>query len=411
MTKQKHILMIVENNPLPHDPRVWHEALAAREFGYRVSAICPSNKKMGSRSPFIDGVRIYRHLNFEGRGVLGLLFEYGNALIWELLLAARVFFTDPFDAIHAANPPDHLFLVSLPFKLFGVKFIFDHHDIAPENFEAKFGRKGFFVKALKFMERMTFLTADLVISTNESYKQIAMGRGKRNEEDIVVVRNGPDADIMRQVAPNEKLREGFRYLVGYVGVIGQQEGIENLLAAVVHIVSKLNRTDIKFIVVGTGPHWRSVVKLCKEMRIDRYVQFTGFISDHDLHEILSTVDVCVNPEFENDFTNKSTMIKIMEYMTFGKPIVQFYTSEGEVTARESACYVRKNSPVLFAETLLELLGDEQRRIRMGKIGMERIDTELGWPRQKLYLKNAYERVLGKAQNLENVSSPSLKTIK
>ncbi len=330
--------------------------------------------------------------------------------MWELLLAFRIFFTDRFDAIHAANPPDHLFLVFLPFKLFGVKFIFDHHDIAPENFEAKFGRKGFFVKALQFMERMTFRTADIVISTNESYKQIAMGRGKRKEEDVVVVRNGPDADIMRRISPNEKLREGFRYLVGYVGVIGQQEGIENLLTAVDHIVHKVNRTDIKFIVIGTGPHWRSVVKLSGEMRIERHVYFTGFISDHDLYEILSTVDVCVNPEFENDFTNKSTMIKIMEYMTFGKPIVQFYTKEGEVTAGGSACYVRENSPVLFAETLLELLGDEQRRIRMGKIGMDRIDNELGWPNQKLHLKNAYERVLGKALG-EHIPTPTAKNIK
>ncbi len=397
MAKPKHILMIVENNTLPYDRRVWHEALAAREFGYRVSAICPFDKKKGGKEPVIDGMRIYRHPNFEGTRVFGLLLEYGNALVWELMLALRVFLTDRFDAIHAANPPDHLFLVYLPFKLFGVKFIFDHHDITPENFEAKFGRKGFFAAALQFMERMTFLTADIVISTNESYKQIAMGRGKRNEEDVVVVRNGPDADIMRQAVPNEKLREGFRYLVGYVGIIGQQEGMENLLAAVDHIVRKVNRTDIRFIVVGTGPHWRSVVRLCADMGIDRYFRFTGFIPDNDLYEILSTVDVCVNPEFGNDFTNKSTMIKTMEYMTFGKPIVQFYTNEGEVTARDAACYVRENSPVLFAETLLELLDDEQRCIRMGKIGMERIDDELGWPRQKLHLKNAYERILGKAQ--------------
>ncbi|HUI90882.1 MAG TPA: glycosyltransferase family 4 protein [Chitinivibrionales bacterium] len=394
MKKPKHILMIVENNTLPYDRRVWHEALAARELGYRVSAICPYDKKIQNQEHVIEGIRIYRHPNIEGSGIAGLLLEYANSLVWEMLLAFRIFLTDRFDVVHVANPPDHLFLVFLPYKIFGVKFIFDHHDITPENFEAKFGRKGFFVKALFLMERISFLCADLVISTNQSYKQIALDRGKRNEKDIIVVRNGPDADIMRSVRPNGDLRNGFRYLVGYVGVIGQQEGIENLLAAADHIVRKVNRTDIKFIVVGTGPHWRSVVKLCGEMGIDRYVQFTGYISDHDLYEILSSVDVCVNPEFDNEFTDKSTMIKIMEYMTFGKPIVQFYTKEGEVTAGESACYVRENSPVLFAEALLELLDDGERRATMGKIGQDRIDTDLGWPRQKLNLKIAYERVLG-----------------
>ena len=210
MKKSKHILVIVEHNTLPHDRRVWHEALAAREFGYRVTAICPYDKKIQNQGRIIEGVRIYRHPNIEGNGVAGLLLEYANALVWEMLLAFWIFLTDRFDVVHVANPPDHPFLVFLPFKLFGVKFIFDHHDITPENFVAKFGHKGFFVKALLLMERISFLCADLIISTNQSYKQIAMDRGKRCEEDIIVVRNGPDADIMRRAVPNNNLRNGFR---------------------------------------------------------------------------------------------------------------------------------------------------------------------------------------------------------
>ena len=258
----KHILFIVENNSVPRDVRVWGEILAAKEFGYDVSVICPKDDTLANSEVSTDGICIYRHPSpIEGNGKLSLLFEYANALLWELVLSIRIFFQRRFDIIHGANPPDHLFLIALMYKLFGVKFIFDHHDIAPENFIAKFGKRGFFYPILLIMERLTFKTANIVISTNESYKKIAIQRGHKKPTDVFVVRNGPDLTRIQLTEPNETLRDGFKYLVGYVGIIAQQEGIENLLRIIDYIVKVRNREDIKFIVVGKGPHWKEVVKL------------------------------------------------------------------------------------------------------------------------------------------------------
>lgn len=388
--KPKHVLLIVENNPVPKDTRVWAEAQALREFGYEVSVICPADGKRRQSLRRIKDIDIYEHPRpLEGAGIAGLLLEYANALIWEIVLSLRIFLRKRFHVIHAANPPDHLFLVALIFKPFGVKFIFDHHDVAPENFYAKFGRKGVCYRLLGFMEWLTFKTADVLISTNESYKKVAMRRGGRRSEDIFVVRNGPDLDNIPQVAPNPDLRDGFRYLVGYVGILGQQEGIENLLGTVDYLVSTKKRTDIRFIIVGKGPHRRHLVQLSRDMGLEPYVWFTGYIPDQDLYQILTTSDVCVNPEFSNEFTDKSTMIKIMEYMTFRKPIVQFHTREGEVTAGDAAVYVRTNSVIDFAEATLQLLEDSERRRVMGDAGRRRIEESLAWQWQKLTLKDAY----------------------
>jgi glycosyltransferase involved in cell wall biosynthesis len=338
-------------------------------------------------------VHIYTHpLPIEAQSVFGLILEYGNAFFWEVLLSLYIFLRKPFQIIHAANPPDHLFLVALPYKLFNVKFIFDHHDITPENFVAKFGKRGMMLRLLLFMEKLTLKTADLIISTNESYKKIAMQRGGRNDADVVVVRNGPDLSRISVAEPDIRLRTGFTYLVGYVGIIGQQEGIENLLNAIAYIVQEKKRTDIRFIVVGTGTHLKQVMKKATEMGIDRYIWFTGFVPDEKLYTILASVDVCVNPEFSNEFTDKSTMIKIMEYMAFGKPIVQFFTTEGKVSAADAAFYIMENSEVNFAEALLACLDDRGLRETMGRFGRKRIEENLSWQHQKEYLFKAYERV-------------------
>ena len=394
MVKKTHILFIVENNSVPHDRRVWNEAQAAKEFGYEVSVICPEDANVKDYPKIINGIRIYRHPRpAEKSGKAALIFEYTNALIWEFLFSIWVFITHRFHIIHSANPPDHIFIIALPFKLFGVKYIFDHHDITPENYVAKFGSKGFFYSILLKMEWLTFKTANFIISTNESYKKIAMRRGGKDEKDIIVVRNGPDLTKISSVAMNPALREGFRYLVGYVGVIGQQEGIENLLQAVKYMVRNKKRTDVKFYIIGTGPYWHEIVKQSINMELEKYIEFTGYIPDQKLYEILNSVDLCINPEFGNEFTNQSTMIKIMEYMTFGKAIVQFYTVEGEVTAGDSAIYVRENSPVLFAEAILSLMDDPERCRKMGEIGRHRIEEKYSWQRQKGNLASAYSAVM------------------
>jgi glycosyltransferase involved in cell wall biosynthesis len=394
MVKRGHILFIVENNTVPFDRRVWAEARSAREFGYEVSIICPSDRNRNRDHDAADGIQIYRHPRpVEGWNKWTTILEYVNALFWESFLSIRIFLNRPFSVIHSANPPDHVFLIALAFRIAGVKYIFDHHDLTPETYVAKFGGDGFVHNLLLWMERRSFRTADMVVSTNESYKKIAIERGGKNENDVIVVRNGPDLAAIPDLRPNPGLLEGFRHLVGYVGIIGKQEGLENLLQAASHIVHEEKRSDIRFAVVGTGPHLKSLIRDAKAMRLERYVRFFGYVPDDLLYEILTTADLCVNPEFKNEFTDKSTMIKIMEYMSFRKPIVQFHTVESEFTAGEAAISIRNNDVIQFADAILALLDDPVRRKKMGEIGRERVEKLLSWQIQKKRLRAVYDRVI------------------
>ncbi len=394
MVKRDHVLFIVENNTVPFDRRVWAEARAAREFGYDVSVICPHDRIRKATGDLIDGIRIFRHPRaVEGLAKRTTFLEYLNAFFWELLLSVRIFLDRPFSVIHSANPPDHVFLIAWAFRPAGVKFVFDHHDLTPEAYVAKYGSKGLVYRILLWMERMSFRRADLVISTNESYRKTAVERGGKGEREVFVVRNGPDLSAFPDRPPDPALRAGFRYLIGYVGIIGAQEGLENLLEAANYLVNRKQRKDIKFAVIGTGPRLKSLVRDARAMGLGRYCQFFGWVPDSRMHEILASADVCINPEFRNPFTDKSTMIKIMEYMSFWKPIVQFYTTESDFTAGEAAISIKNNDITEFAEAILALLEDPERRQRMGRFGRERIEKLLNWQVQKQYLKAAYDQIL------------------
>lgn len=390
MVSEKHILFIVENTTAPLDQRVWREAGTLKDKGYQVSVICPQKGDYTKRYEIINGIEIFRHpMLHEADGKYGFIIEYLNAFFWELFLSIKIFFNKPFHYIHAANPPDNIFLISLIYKIFGVKYVFDHHDICPEVYLAKFERKDIFYHIQICFEKFTFKTADIVISTNESYKKIAINRGKKRKEQVFVVRNGPDLSTVDFVPPNKELKNGFDYLIAYVGVIGKQEGIENLLNIANCIICDKKIKNIKFIIIGTGPHWHHLVNLSKCMGLEDYVQFTGYIPFREFYEILATADICVNPEFKNDFTDKSTMIKIMDYMVFRRPIVQFDTTEGRVTAGEASLYVDRNDESDFAETLIELLEDKCKRNKMGEAGWKRICTKLNWQKQQMHLLSAY----------------------
>lgn len=391
MVNKKHILFIVENNPVPHDIRVWNEAIAAKGFGYDVTIICPRSIKSPLKFEIFDNISIYRHyIPFEGDGKFSLIFEYLNALFWEFILSLFVFIKRPFHFIHAANPPDHIFMIAAFFKIFSVKFIFDHHDLTPENYLAKFHNEDLFYKISLYMEKISFIIADLVITTNESYKKIALTRGKKNNEEVYVVRNGPDLSRIPQISPDDKWKSNFKYLVAYVGNIGSQENLDVLLKIVEYIVFKKKVDSIKYIIIGTGPHLEQMIQLCSSMKLDQYVTFTGYIPYKDFYEILATADLGINPELSNEFTDKSTMLKIMDYMTFRKPIVQFETIEGKVTAGEAGFYVKENSIAHFGDAIINLLNDPENRKRMGEIGRKRIEEHLNWNVQKESLKAAYQ---------------------
>jgi len=393
----KSVLIIVENLPLPFDRRVWQEARTLLAAGATVSVICPTGKGHESRYEVLEGVHIYRHpLPLDASGALGYLAEYGAALFWETVLAWKIYFTRGIDVIQGCNPPDLVFIVALPFKLLGKKYIFDHHDINPELYEAKFGKRGPFWKLMAMLERLTFRVADVSIATNLSYKRIAVERGGMDPEKVFVVRSGPDLSRLKLVPPQAKWKNGREYLVGYVGVMGDQEGIDLLIDAVEHIVRERRREDIQFCLVGGGSSLDKLQQITRERGLSDYIHFTGRAPDQDLFEVLSTMDVGVNPDRVNEMNDKSTMNKIMEYMALGKPMVQFDVTEGRFSAQDASLYAKANDPVDLAEKILELLADEGKRRAMGVYGRRRVVQELNWTHQIDPLVGAYLAALGKA---------------
>ena len=389
--KPRRVLIIVENLPSPFDRRVWQEATTLRQHGYEVSIICPTGKGYTEKYEEIDGIHIYRHnLPLEADGALGYLVEYSTALFWEFYLAFKVLFTRGFDVIHACNPPDLIFIVGGFFRLFGKQFLFDHHDINPELYEAKFGRRDFFWKLMVWCERLTFKTARVSIATNESYKRIAIERGGMAPEDVYVVRSGPKLDRLKIIDPVPALKQGKQYLVGYVGVMGKQEGIDYLLRAARHIVFDLKRTDIHFGLVGGGTELEELKRYATELGLADYVTFTDRVPDQELLEMLNTADICVNPDVANEMNDKSTMNKIMEYMALAKPIVQFDLTEGRFSAGEASLYAKKNDEIDLADKIVELLDDPDKRNQMGEFGRNRVVNELEWDYEVPKLLAAYE---------------------
>ena len=393
---KKRILIIVENLPVPFDSRVWKEACALRQNGYDVSVLSPRGKGYRRGHEVLDGVHIYRHpMPKEGNSPVGYLWEYGWALFWEFLYSWWIFITRGFHVIQGCNPPDSIFMVALPFKLFGVKYIFDHHDANPELYYSKYERKDFFYKAQVWLEKLTYASSDVVMATNESYKALAVSRGKLDPEDVFVVRNGPDLDTFRPVPAKPALKYGKPYLVGYVGTMSIQEGLDILLDVALHI-KKQGRSDIHFTCVGGGPGLAGLRQLTKEKDLEDTVNFTGRISDQELLDVLSTADVCVNPDKPCEMNDISTMIKIMEYMALGKPIVQFDLKEGRFSAGEASLYSDNHDQGIdFANKILWLLENPDARKTMGEFGYARVQQDLAWKHSVGNLLAAYQRAFDK----------------
>jgi len=391
VVQPRRVLILVENLPSPFDRRVWQEATTLRDAGYLVSIICPTGRGYERKFEAIDGIHVFRYpLPVEASGAAGYAVEYAVALAWTFVLACRVLLTRGFDVVHACNPPDLFFLIGGFFRLFGKKFLFDHHDLNPELYEAKFGRRDFFHRLMLKLEYWTFRSADVSIATNESYRRIAMERGRMPPERVFVVRSGPSLERLKILPPDGRLKRGRRYLVGYVGVMGKQEGIDYLLRAARHIVFDLGRSDVHFGLVGGGTSLEEMKALAQELGVGDHVTFTGRVPDGEMLAMLNTADVCVNCDVVNELNDKSTMNKIMEYMALGKPIVQFDLAEGRYSARRASLYAQKNDAVDLAAKIVGLLDDPARRAEMGKYGRSRVENELEWRHEAPKLLAAYE---------------------
>jgi glycosyltransferase involved in cell wall biosynthesis len=392
----RHILILVENLSVPFDRRVWQESCALVDAGFHVTVICPTGPNR-DREPeaVIEGVRILRYpLRPAKDGPLSYIREYAIALWHTLRLAIKVRREGPVDAVHACNPPDLLFLVALLLRPWGARFVFDHHDLVPELFLSRFSRSWPILQVLtRFVERLTFLAADAVISTNESYRQVAIDRGKMHADRVVVVRSAPDLSRFVQRPPDDSLRCGKRYLLAYLGVMGPQDGVDYALRALKRLRDDFGRDDMYCVFMGAGDAYDSMVSLSKQLRIDDFVDFPGRVPDEFVQRCLSTADICLSPDPLNPLNNVSTMNKVLEYMAMRRPIVSFDLLEARVSAGNAAVYVPANDELAFAEAIDALLRDPQRRREMGELGRSRIEQQLSWDMSRHQLIEFYTQLL------------------
>jgi glycosyltransferase involved in cell wall biosynthesis len=391
----KHVLILVENLSVPFDRRVWQESRALVAAGHRVTVICPRGAKQDTEPEVtLDGVRILRYpLRAATGGPAGYVREYGLALFHTIRLAIKVRLRGRIDVVQACNPPDLLFLVALLLKPFGAKFVFDHHDVVPELFLSRFPGKAKLLHRIAYLlERITFRVADGVISTNESYRRIAIERGKCDPDTVRVVRSAPDLDKFVQRPPDPELRRGRRHLAAYIGVMGPQDGVDYALRALAALRAG-GRDDLTSIFMGSGDAYDELVALRDELGLADCVEFPGRVSDEFLQTCLSTADVCLSPDPRNPLNDVSTMNKVVEYMAMGKPLVSFDLIEARVSAGDAAVYASADDEAQFAKLLDELLDDPERRAEMGRIGRRRVENELSWATSRENLVSFYARVL------------------
>ena len=387
------VLIIVENLPVPLDRRVWQESCALRDAGYEVVVICPQMRGYTQAEEKAEGIQIYRHwISGEAGGFIGFFREYATALWGETRLAWKAWRRHRFKIIHLCNPPDLLFLVAWPFKLFGVRVIYDVHDLWPEMFEAKFGKPGLFYWAVRLAERLTYACADVVLATNESVRAVALQRGKKPPEKVFVVRTAPNFPNT-ELPPDPTLKKGKKFLVGYVGVMGNADGVNYILDAAAHLLHQLGRNDVHFLLMGTGPEYERLLKQREERGLNDCVEMPGRVSNEFLFTALRTMDLGVSSDPKNPYNDHCTMNKVLEYMAFGKPQVMFDLKEGRASAGEAAEYVGENSPTELAEAISRLLDAPAELERMGRIGLERSRSMLSWEGSVTQLLAAYGRLM------------------
>lgn len=391
----KRVLMLLENSQYAFDMRVRGEAEALVAHGYQVTVI-NRHTPGAKRSEVTNGVKVYTFPMPEtGSGLAGYVVEFLYATVAMFVMSLFVLVRHGFDVVTTHNPPDILFLVAGFYKLFGKRFVYDHHDLSPELYDARSGGRGNWLvrQLLLGVERSALRLADGVIATNESYKTVEIQRDKVPAGRITIVRNGPNLNRWHPVAPDPELRSRASTLIGYIGIMGPQDGVDYLLRTVRHLVYDLDQRDILCVIIGRGDTTDELKALTVELNIEPYVWFTGFLPYSDVLRYLSTVDLGVDPDPSNAFNDRCTMIKVMNYMALGKPVVAFDLPEHRVTAGDAAVYAQPNSEMDFARQIVALMADPERRARMGAAGRERVERELAWPYQAVHLVEAYRQAL------------------
>jgi glycosyltransferase involved in cell wall biosynthesis len=396
-SQTRRILILVENLPVPLDRRVWLEATTLVQAGYEVNVICPTGRGWDLPFEVIEDVHIWRYPEppEAHSGALAYAREWGSAL-WQMARLMRVVRRKRgFDVIQGCNPPDLLFLLALWWRPRGVRFLFDHHDVCPELFEAKFGKRGLLYQIMRLCERMTFATASVSIATNESFRRVALERGGMKPEDVFVVRSAPRVENFLPGPGDASVRKGARTVLGYVGVIGQQEGMDLLVEAVAHLVGALGHDDLHVVIVGFGPALADVQADVASRGLSGHFTFTGPLYGVGLLATLNAIDIGVAPDPKNPMNDISTMNKVMEYMALEKPVVQFDLTEGRASAGEASLYARANDPVDFAAKIAWLIDRPEERANMGRLGRDRVMERLSWAHSAPFLLAAYDRIFAR----------------
>jgi glycosyltransferase involved in cell wall biosynthesis len=389
-------VIVVENLPVPFDRRVWQEACALRDAGWTVSVICPATEAYPLRRETIDNIAIYRHpLPLEARGKIGFFFEYAYALFHEFRLLFTVHRERGFSIIQGCNPPDLIFLAALPWKLRGKKYVFDHHDVCVELFEAKFGNKKLLLSAVALFEWLTFKSANLVISANETFRQLAITRGGKKPEDVVTVYSIPNKARFFKTEGNKALRAGKKTVIGYMGIIGDQDGVDNVVRMAAHLVRDHGLTDFQCLIVGDGPALESVKALAVDLKVTDVVTFTGYLSGQDFLNALSEFDIGVIPDPVNPYNDKISMNKVFEYSAMGTPIVAFNLGETRRLLGDVALYAETPDAAGLARQVAKLMQDDALRTKLGQDAKDRADRDFDWVKESAKYVAAYEGLVAR----------------
>jgi glycosyltransferase involved in cell wall biosynthesis len=400
------VLIIVQNLAVPFDRRVWLECQTLVGAGYDVTVVCPRDADTAAAYQVIDDVEVYTYPPYApGGSAVGFVAEYAYSFLATARLALKARRGRRFDVVQACNPPDIFWPLARMLRLRdGSRFVFDHHDLCPELYQSRFaGRSRLALRGLYFVERRTFREADHVISTNESYREIAMRRGGKRPDEVTVVRTGPDADRLRAGQAKAALRRGRAHLVTYIGVMGPQDGVDLVLRAARVVVHELGRQDVSFLLMGKGDCYDDLLKLRAELGLDDFVEMPGRVSDSFVEEAMSTADLGLSPDPKNPLNDLSTMNKTMEYMAYGLPVVAFDLRETRVSAGDAAVYATPNEVTDFARAMVDLIDSPERRREMGQFGRARVENELQWSHQRPTYLGVYEALVARSKSALSVT--------
>lgn len=390
--KKNSGLILIEDGSFTFDNRVKRQVGALCNDGWNMSVICPKYKEDPFFKQINEKLCVYFYPKPNALGTLGHILEHFISLFFMTILTLWVYLVHRFSIIQGCNPMDITWIIAAPYKIFGIKYIFDQHDLSPELFQSRNNKyyQSRLYKILLWLEKKSYDYADIVLATNFSYKNVAIKRGGKDPKQVIVVRNGP---TLTQFVIKTNNTKNKNFLIGYIGNMNAQDGVNHILDVAYHIIFKNNITDITFVLIGGGSSQPGLVKLSKKMGLEKWITFTGRISDSDMLVWLNKCNICVQPDPKNVLNDVSTMNKVLEYMALAKPIVAFDLKETRVSCGNAALYATENNTTDMAEKILYLKANPKIRESMGKLGRLRIENQLAWKYSIPHLLKAYNYVL------------------